>query len=438
MTFPFPGARRAGIAAALLTGAALTACGPGAADRDGANLAGADTVGTDSGVAVRVSTFNTYLNRPTEGGLIASLRGGQDMQAAKVAEIIQRTAPDVILLNEFDYDPDGEALAIFQRDYLEVSQNGAPPTDYPYAYVAPSNTGEPSGLDLNNDGQAVTQPGARAYGDDSFGYGEFPGQYAMALLSKYPIETDAVRTFRMLRWKDMPGAMLPDDPDTPEPADWYDAEELEAVRLSSKTHADIPVRIGGRIVHILASHPTPTGFDGPENRNGMRNHDEIRLWADYVADDPDGYIRDDSGAEGGLSSGACFVVMGDLNADPHDGEGVAAIAQLLDAPQIDQTGFPASEGGAPAAQAQGGANIGQSGPPAEDTADFSDGPGGDAIGNLHIDYVLPSRACFEPEGGGVFWPAPGDPHYDLVGPGYPIESSDHRLVWRDLAVLPKD
>jgi len=35
--------------------------------------------------------------------------------------------------------------------------------------------------------------------------------------------------------------------------------------------------MGGQVIHILASHPTPPVFDGVEDRNGRRNHDEIRL-----------------------------------------------------------------------------------------------------------------------------------------------------------------
>ena len=60
-------------------------------------------------------------------------------------------------------------------------------------------------------------------------------------------------------------------------------EELEVVRLSSKSHWDVPVKVGGHTVHVLASHPTPPTFDGEEDRNGRRNHDEIRFWADYVS-----------------------------------------------------------------------------------------------------------------------------------------------------------
>ncbi len=105
----------------------------------------------------------------------------------------------------------------------------------------------------------------------------------MVVLSRYPIDTRRARTFQDFLWKDMPGALLPDDPATAAPADWYSPDELADVRLSSKSHWDLPIRIGRRTVHFLVSHPTPPTFDGPEDRNGTRNHDEIRFWADYVA-----------------------------------------------------------------------------------------------------------------------------------------------------------
>ncbi len=73
------------------------------------------------------------------------------------------------------------------------------------------------------------------------------------------------------------------------------------MRLSSKSHWDIPININGKEIHILASHPTPPVFDGPENRNGNRNHDEIRFWRDYIDNTQANYIYDDGGKKGGLS-----------------------------------------------------------------------------------------------------------------------------------------
>jgi 3-phytase len=73
----------------------------------------------------------------------------------------------------------------------------------------------------------------------------------MVVYSRYPIDQRAVRTFQEFRWKDMPGARLPDDPATAAPADWYSPAELEVMRLSSKSHWDVPIRIGLRDVHFL-------------------------------------------------------------------------------------------------------------------------------------------------------------------------------------------
>ena len=169
-------------------------------------------------------------------------------------------------------------------------------------------------------------------------------------------------------------------------------------------------------------------FDGAEDRNGARNHDEIRFWADYVTPRAGRYIYDDDGRRGGLSPSASFVIVGDQNADPLDGDSVdAAIDQLLDNRRI-QDPRPSSKGAVEAAREQGGANITHRGHPRYDTADFAD----TAPGNLRADYVLPSRDL-RVTGSGVFWPVRSDPLSALTG-AFPFPSSDHRLVWVDLAL----
>jgi Endonuclease/Exonuclease/phosphatase family len=374
---------------------------------------------------VRFATFNASLNRAADGQLVADLSTPDNAQAKVIAEIVQRARPDVLLINEFDFDAGGVAARLFQDNYLAVGQGGARPIGYRHRFTAPSNTGIASGFDLNNDGNVVTTPGAPGYGDDSYGFGVFPGQYGMAVYSRYPIDTKRIRTFQKFRWKDMPGALLPDDPATPAPADWYSPAELNVLRLSSKSHWDLPLRVHGRTVHFLVDHPTPPSFDGPEDRNGRRNHDEIRFWADYVRSAR--YIYDDQGRRGGLTPGARFVIAGDHNADPLDGDSVDhAINQLLANPRINATVEPSSAGAAEASRLQGGVNATHKGDPALDTADFAD----NTPGNLRVDYVLPSLRV-RPLRGGVFWPVAADPLSRLTGV-YPFPSSDHRLTWLDV------
>jgi Endonuclease/Exonuclease/phosphatase family len=114
-------------------------------------------------------------------------------------------------------------------------------------------------------------------------------------------------------------------------------------------------------------------FDGPEDRNGLRNHDEIRIWADYVTPGQDNYIYDDNGNYGGLQAGARFIILGDYNADPLDGDSVdAAIQQLLNNPYINDATPPTSDGGPDAAAGQDAINATHQGDPALDTADFAD------------------------------------------------------------------
>jgi len=398
---------------------------------------------------VRFSTFNASLNRGFNaanpatgtGQLAIDLSTPNNAQAKNVAETIQRVNPDILLINEFDFDP--AAVNLFKTNYLAIGQNGATPiTDYNFTYIAPSNTGVSSGFDLNNNGVTVTTPGAAGYGDDSFGFGVFEGQFGMLLLSRYAIDTANIRTFQTFKWKDMPDNLLTNDPTPAGPNNlgtFYNAAEQDALRLSSKSHWDVPIDVGGgEIVHVLASHPTPPVFDGPEDRNGKRNHDEIKFWADYINTDKEvsAYIYDDAGGTGGLTPGASFVIMGDQNADPFDGDSYNfAIRQLLNNPEVN-TGLtiPTSLGGVEQNTIDANNNLTQKGNPIFDTADFGDT--GTSPGNLRVDYVLPSKDLGITNAS-VFWPLTTDPLFSLVGGRQSFATtptSDHSLVWADVNV----
>ena len=156
--------------------------------------------------------------------------------------------------------------------------------------------------------------------------------------------------------------------------------------------------MNGKVFHFLVSHPTPPVFDGVEDRNGRRNHDEIRLWADYLTPGASDYLG------GGLTEGSRFVIAGDQNADPTRGDSVnAAINQLLNHPRVDSSFIPVRTGS-------------PTGTSRFDTATF----------NLRVDYVLPSEEGFVINDGAVFWPATGQDGSNLV------TVSDHRPVYLDL------
>jgi hypothetical protein len=193
---------------------------------------------------LRVATYNVDLSRDGAGALVRDLGREPDAGLAAVLAVIRAVRPDVLLLTRFDHDLRGVALAAFQALLAE----GPEGIDYPNAFNAPVNAGVPSGRDLDGDGLGMG-PG------DALGWGRFPGHGGMAILSKLPLDAEAARTFRELRWADVPGAMLPERADG---SPWPDAERRALLRLSSRSHWDVPVELpGGGRLHLLAANPTP-------------------------------------------------------------------------------------------------------------------------------------------------------------------------------------
>ncbi len=379
----------------------------------GASAVGTAVTGTAS--AKSAATFASYN--------VTDLRTEQvqspgDEQAAAAARVVQEVRPDVLVLNEItnnlqestvrDVPTDQTNARAFVENYLSVSQRrGLSGIEYPYIHVPKSNTGVHSGFDLDNNGVIDDTPGDQTYGDDAFGFGVYPGQYALAILSRYPIQSDAIRSFRTFLWSDMPDSLIVRDPS----AEMYLTDaEAAAFRLSSKTHVDVPVEIGGETVHALAAHPTPPVFDGDANFNGKRCHDEVRLFADYVAGAD--YLYDDSGTRGGLADDASYVLMGDMNAAPGNEASLNAATEFfVENEDFSSKKFPTSPGGAQ-----------QEGPRSRYwTADFE----------LQVDYVLPS-----PDLGlrrsAVLWPSKNANKRGLNEAVH--TASDHRLVRADIAL----
>jgi len=220
----------------------------------------------------------------------------------------------------------------------------------------------------------------------------------------------------------MPNANWPVDPTTNE--SYYSREAKDIFRLSSKNHIDIPIQAPGGNIHAIIAHPTPPVFDGDEDRNGLRNYDEIRLIADYISGpESSAYIYDDNGHVGGLGPES-YVIMGDMNADPIDGDSYRnAITQITDHSRTrvkagQEIHIPQSTGSKENAEKT--PNRNNKGPKGTDTS----------VWGLRIDYVLPSNDL-KPTGGGVFWPSVDSPDYYLVKDD---ASSDHFLVWLDIEI----
>lgn len=305
-----------------------------------------------------------------------------DAQVDAAVQVIVALDADVLLLTGVDFDMAAAALtALADR----LAANGA---GYPYRLAALPNAGMPTGFDLDRNGKLGE---AR----DAMGYGRFHGQAGMALLSRLPLG-DLV-DHSSFPWADLPGADLPPD---------MTGLERLGLRLSSTGHWQVPVLLpeGGAIT-VLGWSATPPVFDGPEDRNGRRNHDETAFW-----------LRLLDGALPAPAPEPPFILMGEAGLDPQDGEGrPGALRALLGDPRLQD---PAPRG------KHGRVEPTHKGDPALDTAFYPKGPGG-----LRVDYVLPSADLRVTEVG-VLWPAATDPLIAALQ-----SASRHYPVWVDI-VLP--
>lgn len=307
---------------------------------------------------------------------------GKDAQVAAAGDVIVALDADILWLTGIDHDSGEAALSALAA---ALERKGA---RFPYRMALRPNTGVQTGLDLDGDGQ-------RGGPGDAQGFGRFSGEGAMAVLSRLPIDRAAVRDFSGLLWADLPGNIAPDLP----------PEQKAVQRLSTTGHWEVPVILpGGGRLRLLGWYASPPVFDGPEDRNGRRNHDEAAFWLRLLAGD----LPLDPPAPP-------FVILGQSNLDPMDGDGRrAAMAALLAHPALTD---PAPRG------THGRTEPDQTGDPALDTALYREG-----IGGLRVEVVLPSRDLAV-MGSGVLWPPEGDRLARVLR-----AASRHYPLWVDVAL----
>ena len=191
--------------------------------------------------SLRIATYNADLSASGPGLLLQDLRK-DDMppQRAAAVQAIAALNADVIVLTGIDYDLKAESLAELAA---KLTAEGAP---YPHLLALRPNTGVPTGRDLDGNGR-LGEP------RDAQGWGRFPGEGGMAVLSRLPLGTDG-RDFSDFLWADLPGNLMPeDDP----------ARDLQ--RLHTTGAYEVPIELpGGKSLRLLVFYASPPVFDGPE------------------------------------------------------------------------------------------------------------------------------------------------------------------------------
>ncbi|CTQ49144.1 endonuclease/exonuclease/phosphatase family protein [Jannaschia donghaensis] len=299
---------------------------------------------------IRLATFDTGLGRKGPGLMLRDLQSGRDDQAEAAIALIAQADADVLMLMDIDWDYAGNGAAAL-RDRLSDVGGG-----YPHHIARRPNSGVPSGFDLDGDG---TTHEAR----DALGYGRFTGDSGLAVLSRFPLG----------EIRDLTGALWSDHGT---PADLVPPPALAGMPLATTAQWVVPITIRGQEITLVTMSAGTPVFDGPEDRNGIRNRDELTLVSDLV-----------DGAKAAL-------VMGRANQDPAGGEGHAeALMRLLTHPALQDPRPEGPDGGLA-------------------TVEFR------TVGPMRVDYVLPPR--------GLRVVGSGTLHDAAAGPS--------RLVWVDVAV----
>lgn len=316
--------------------------------------------------------FHTGLGRNGPGILLRDIRrDAEDVLAARDA--ITTLEPDILVLLDIDWDLYNTTLTAFADSLSDAGHA------LPHRFAPRPNAGMPTGLDLDGDGRLGTA-------DDAQGWARFAGSGGMALLSRWPIDTQRLVDHTALLWRDLPEARLPRRDGQIFPNDAV----FDVQRLASVAAFEVPVLIDQRPLTIMAYHAGPPAFGGTQNRNFNRNADETAFWRHRL----NGTL--------GTPPASPFVLMGDANLDPMGGDGSHAdIQALLSHPAVQD---PLPQGQSPV--------DGRQSPV---TAFWPDGPGA-----LRVDYTLPS-AGLTVLASGLIWPHP---------------EARHALVWLDIAWPP--
>jgi hypothetical protein len=364
--------------------------------------------GASDPLAIRVGHFNI------KEFSTAKLLDGSDQQASAAAEVIARHAADIVCINEIQYD------------MVNTPSQGMPgaPFAQPGGFdggaenatrLADRVRGFDAAVDYTD--RLITRGNSGFYwnGDDLGqswyilrGWGEFAGRFNTAVLSRYPILRDQVRVITDVPWESLPEntiAQMERDLGFGVPPGFP---------IFEKSLNIVPVDLGEHgILYLVLLHTVSPAFDPI---NPYRNYDELRALRMFLDAELPGVEP--------LPEGARFMVIGDLNADPDDGDGLpGAIQQVLEHPSV-VAWFPEGHG---TKGDNGQYNTYLSGCGNDDgvvvnpTQKFQ----------MQLDYILPSQNIGEPSAGAIFWPDFMAEQDDFALRCY---ASDHSYMFADVTI----
>lgn len=344
------------------------------------------------------------------------LLDNNDGQANAAAEILARFDADILEINEIQYDiagvPNrglpGAAGSPAPGDFADDAQNGQRLADRIHA-ADNSVTYTDTLMLLGNSGFYFEGDDMDVWSYTLRGWGEWEGRFATAVLSKYPILRDQVRVIADFEWENLPDNKI---------AQMHEENGMTLpphFPLFEKSLNIVPIDVDGVTLYLVLLHPTasPASFDPI---NPYRNFDELRAL--------DLFLRGELPGVEPLPEGALFVVSGDLNADPNDGDGIeGAVDAVVNNPSLIKS-YPRGAGSR-GYYAQFNTFLGGCGN--DDGETVSDPT---TRFQMQLDYQLPSVTLGAPLRHEMFFPDYQTEREDFDLACY---GSDHRFLWMDVA-----
>lgn len=261
-----------------------------------------------SETSLRVATIATTLSGENPGELNQALLTGTNREATRVAASITEFSPDLVVLTGMDAD--ATAVDSFKSLYLNSIENQLRDVDYPYSYLAVGVKGAQSGADLDGD-KVVGGAG------DAWGQGAFAEQASIVVLSKYPINPDAVTSVSTLKWSAVKDNQLKDS--------GLNGPLAASIPVFNNGLWDIPIQYRGEDIRILAAQ-TETATSSYDFA-APRQQDQLKVIGDYIAGTD--YVRDDHGERVKGLKDAHYVLTGALAQRGGSHEQATELAKLL-------------------------------------------------------------------------------------------------------------
>lgn len=274
-----------------------------------------------------------YLHYNIKEFTTAKILDGQNKQTVRAASIVKNLAPDLISINEMQYDKKDvptkglPGTGQNMKRFLAII-DPATTADWQYTF-GEGNTGKKAIKQTDgNYAENPNAPASRALADQ-VNFGTFPGQYSTGFATKFPIKNRLINN--KIRWQDWDKSFpfanhaLPDGTTLP-----------PTMSLFDKNFNDSEVDIGGKLIHFITYHTVPAfDFGSASNTNVLRNQAQLEFLEWYLLGscepaNTNSQVKQCKRGIRPLTTADSFIAVGDLNVDYNStSPGAAVIKRLL-------------------------------------------------------------------------------------------------------------